>query len=141
VDTTSRILSDSKLELKEYEDHESGGTADRPQFQAMMAAAAQRQFDLVLFWSLDRFTREVRCKTLQHLNKFCYLRDRISLVYRAIPRFLWDLQRSGNCNPWDNRQTGESADLSTSSRRVGSSSIAWNKEWQTNRPAQNHISA
>jgi DNA invertase Pin-like site-specific DNA recombinase len=67
VDTTSRILSDSKLELKEYEDHESGGTADRPQFQAMMAAAAQRQFDLVLFWSLDRFTRE---GTLQNTPTF-----------------------------------------------------------------------
>jgi DNA invertase Pin-like site-specific DNA recombinase len=56
--------------IQEYEDHESGGKADRPQFQAMMAAASQRQFDVVLFWSLDRFTREGALQTLQHLNQF-----------------------------------------------------------------------
>ena len=34
----------------------------------MMADAAQRQFDVVLFWALDRFTREGALETLQHLN-------------------------------------------------------------------------
>ena len=52
----------------EYEDHESGGKAERAQFQRMMADAAQGRFDLVAFWALDRFTREGALATLQHLS-------------------------------------------------------------------------
>jgi DNA invertase Pin-like site-specific DNA recombinase len=55
--------------IQEYEDHESGGKTERPQFQSMMADASRRQFDVVLFWSLDRFTREGALQTLQHLNQ------------------------------------------------------------------------
>jgi DNA invertase Pin-like site-specific DNA recombinase len=55
--------------VHEYEDHESGGKADRSQFQAMMAGASRRRFDLVLFWALDRFSREGALATLQHLNQ------------------------------------------------------------------------
>ena len=40
----------------------------RPQFQAMLAAASRREFDLVLFWSLDRFSREGVLPTLKHLE-------------------------------------------------------------------------
>ena len=54
--------------VKEYEDHESGARADRPQFRAMMADAAQRKFDVVVFWALDRLTREGALQTLQYLN-------------------------------------------------------------------------
>jgi len=52
----------------EYEDHESGGKAERAQFQLMMAEAAKGQFDLVVFWALDRFTREGALATLQHFS-------------------------------------------------------------------------
>ena len=31
--------------IQEYEDHESGGKADRPRFQAMMTDASRRQFE------------------------------------------------------------------------------------------------
>src|SRR5208282_6011207 len=55
--------------VHEYVDHASAKTADRPQFKAMMAAAAQREFDLALFWSLDRFSREGVLETLQHLQR------------------------------------------------------------------------
>ena len=54
--------------VKEYEDHDSGARADRPQFRAMMADAAQRKFDVVVFWALDRLTREGALQTLQYLN-------------------------------------------------------------------------
>jgi DNA invertase Pin-like site-specific DNA recombinase len=57
------------LIVVEYEDYESGGKADRTQFQAMMADAALRRFDLVLFWALDRFSREGALETLQRLNQ------------------------------------------------------------------------
>jgi DNA invertase Pin-like site-specific DNA recombinase len=54
--------------LREYIDNASAKTADRPQFKAMMAAASRREFDLVLFWSLDRFSREGVLATLTHLQ-------------------------------------------------------------------------
>jgi DNA invertase Pin-like site-specific DNA recombinase len=47
----------------------SGKTAARPAFRQMMDAAYRREFDLLLFWSLDRFTREGALQTLQHLQK------------------------------------------------------------------------
>src|SRR5947199_9440317 len=54
---------------REYVDRETGGTADRAQFQAMFGDASRRKFDLVLFWSLDRLSREGVLETLQHLNR------------------------------------------------------------------------
>ena len=54
--------------LHEYVDHISAKTGERPQFKAMMAAASRREFDLVLFWSLDRFSREGVLETLQYLQ-------------------------------------------------------------------------
>lgn len=54
---------------KEYVEEESGGTANREQFQLLFADAHRRHFDLVLFWSLDRFSREGVLPTLQHLNQ------------------------------------------------------------------------
>src|SRR5207245_7911102 len=54
---------------REYVDHETGGTSDRAQFQVMFADASKRQFDLLLFWSLDRLSREGALETLQHLNR------------------------------------------------------------------------
>lgn len=53
---------------REYVDHASAKTGDRPQFRAMMEAAARHEFDLVLFWSLDRFSREGVLETLQYLR-------------------------------------------------------------------------
>lgn len=53
----------------EYVDHETGGTAKRLHFQRMFADARNRKFDLVLFWSLDRLSREGVKATLDHLEK------------------------------------------------------------------------
>lgn len=53
----------------EYEDHESGGKPDRAQFLQMMIGASQRRFDVLVFWALDRFTREGALVTLQHLKQ------------------------------------------------------------------------
>jgi len=53
----------------EYIDRETGATSDREQFQAMFADAGRRKFDLLLFWSLDRLSREGVLETLQHLNR------------------------------------------------------------------------
>ena len=54
--------------VKEYADKASG-KGDRVQFQAMFDAASRREFDTLLFWSLDRFSREGVLETLQHLQR------------------------------------------------------------------------
>jgi len=53
----------------EYIDHESGSKADRPEFQRMMDAASKRQFDILLFWSVDRFSREGIVPVLMNLKR------------------------------------------------------------------------
>jgi len=55
--------------VAEYVDHETGGTSERSQFQAMFKAASQRKFDMLLFWALDRLSREGALETLQYLNR------------------------------------------------------------------------
>ena len=54
---------------REYVDRESGAKSDRAEFQQMFRDASQGQFDLLLFWSLDRFSREGVLETLTHLNR------------------------------------------------------------------------
>jgi len=55
--------------FREYVDHESGAKNDRAEFQRMFLDASRRKFDLLLFWSLDRLSREGVLETLQHLNR------------------------------------------------------------------------
>jgi DNA invertase Pin-like site-specific DNA recombinase len=56
---------------REYVEHESGkkGTDRRKQFAALFSDAAKRKFDLVLFWSLDRFSREGMTQTIGYLRR------------------------------------------------------------------------
>ena len=53
----------------EYVDEASGSNSERPEFKRMFQDAHRRGFDLVLFWSLDRFSREGTLETLKHLEK------------------------------------------------------------------------
>src|SRR5262249_61670105 len=57
--------------VHEYVDHESGrkGTKDRKQFAALFEDAHKRKLDCVLFWALDRFTREGMAPTIMHLQR------------------------------------------------------------------------
>lgn len=54
-----------------YEDRATGtkGRADRAAFDAMFRDAHRRRFDLVLFWSLDRFSREGLRQVFAYLDK------------------------------------------------------------------------
>jgi DNA invertase Pin-like site-specific DNA recombinase len=54
---------------REFIDHETGSTDDRTAFQTMFKDASQRKFDVLLFWALDRLSREGVLETLQHLNR------------------------------------------------------------------------
>ena len=55
--------------FREYVDYESGSKAHRVEFQRMFSDASRRKFDLVLFWALDRLSREGVLPTLQYLNR------------------------------------------------------------------------
>jgi DNA invertase Pin-like site-specific DNA recombinase len=54
---------------KVYTDQESGGKAERSAFQQLLLAAYQHKFDLVVFWRLDRFSREGALATLRYLKE------------------------------------------------------------------------
>jgi DNA invertase Pin-like site-specific DNA recombinase len=60
--------------VAEYIDHESGrkginGPNGRKQFAALFEDAHRRKFDCVLFWALDRFSREGMVPTIQYLQR------------------------------------------------------------------------
>ena len=55
--------------VREYVDHASGKRSDRAAFTSMFEAASRREFDCLLFWSLDRLSREGVYETLQHLKR------------------------------------------------------------------------
>jgi DNA invertase Pin-like site-specific DNA recombinase len=55
--------------VHEFVDRASGKRSDREQFQKMFEAASRREFDILLFWSLDRLSREGTVETLEHLKR------------------------------------------------------------------------
>jgi len=54
-----------------FEDIVSGGKTEkgRPGFAAMLKGAHQRKFDILVFWALDRLTREGTRATLNYLQR------------------------------------------------------------------------
>jgi DNA invertase Pin-like site-specific DNA recombinase len=53
----------------QYIDRVTGsGSKERPEYNRMFEDARRRRFDLLLFWSLDRFSREGVLETLNALN-------------------------------------------------------------------------
>ena len=56
---------------REYVEHVSGrkGADGRKQLAALFDDAAKRKFDCVLFWALDRFSREGMAQTIGHLQR------------------------------------------------------------------------
>jgi DNA invertase Pin-like site-specific DNA recombinase len=55
--------------VQEFVDRQSASTADREQFQLMFQSASVRGFDVLLFWSLDRLSREGTVATLNQLQR------------------------------------------------------------------------
>ncbi len=91
VSTTSQETENQLAELrtfcerqgwkiyKEYIDHKSGATASREAFTTLFEDAHKKRFDLVLFWALDRFSREGVRETLQHLERL----DNYGVAYKS----------------------------------------------------------
>jgi DNA invertase Pin-like site-specific DNA recombinase len=55
--------------VAEYVDRATGKNGDRARFDAMWKDAEAHRFDCLLFWSLDRLTREGTLPTLQYLKR------------------------------------------------------------------------
>ena len=72
--------------VREYVDCESGGKSERAQFQQMFQDASRRKFDLLLFWALDRLSREGALKTLQHLDRL----ESYGVAYRSFSEPYFD---------------------------------------------------
>jgi DNA invertase Pin-like site-specific DNA recombinase len=52
-----------------YTDFTSGKRSDRASFKRMMTDASKRKFSMVLFWAMDRFSREGIEATLMYLRQ------------------------------------------------------------------------
>jgi DNA invertase Pin-like site-specific DNA recombinase len=55
--------------VREYTDQATAKNGERTGFKEMWADVAKHRFDLLLFWSLDRLTREGTYKTLTYLRR------------------------------------------------------------------------
>jgi len=55
--------------VKTYTDRVSGGSANRPQFREMLQDAQRHKFDVLLIWSLDRFSREGILSTIKYIEE------------------------------------------------------------------------
>src|SRR5207244_4060130 len=57
--------------VREYVEHESGtkGADRRPQYARLFVEAARREFDMVLVWALDRFSRTGLTSTVVDLER------------------------------------------------------------------------
>lgn len=65
----SKFCKDQHFEIfKVYTDYESGDSENRTAFKTMLSDASKHKFSLLLFWSLDRFSREGVRQTIHYLQ-------------------------------------------------------------------------
>lgn len=86
AESCGKFIEDEGYELAgEYVDHESGrkGRKEREAFNRMFEAAENREFDVLvfwsLFWSLDRFSREGIRKMISYLQQL----DALGVSFRS----------------------------------------------------------
>ena len=70
LEPLKEFCKNMKWEIKYiFTDKRSGADSNRPEFKRMLAEARQHHFDLLLVWSLDRFSREPLLNTLSYLQQ------------------------------------------------------------------------
>lgn len=80
VDILRDLAQRSGLKItKEYVDRASGGTGDREAFQQMFKDLEKKSGTTLLFFSLDRLTREGALKTLSYLEQL----DNFGIPYKS----------------------------------------------------------
>jgi len=93
--------------VSEYCDVESGSKADRSEFKRMFDDASRRKFDLVLFWALDRLSREGVLQTLTYLNRL----ENYGVGFRSYTEQFFD-----SCGPFKDAVIGIMATLAKQER-------------------------
>jgi DNA invertase Pin-like site-specific DNA recombinase len=66
--------------VSEFHDQISGRKADRPELKKALEAGRKRKFDVLLFWSLDRLSRQGVLPTLLLLNQL----TKYGVKYRSL---------------------------------------------------------
>jgi DNA invertase Pin-like site-specific DNA recombinase len=69
-----------------YTDFASGKRSDRASFRRMMLDASKRKFDFVLFWAMDRFSREGIEATLTYIRQL----DTYKIGFRSFQEPFFD---------------------------------------------------
>jgi len=77
--------------FKEYIDRVTGGTSDRPRFREMMTDAFRRKFDIILVWSLDRFSREGILQTMRYIEQL----KNYGVALKSLQESWLDTQKEG----------------------------------------------
>lgn len=85
----------------------------------MFELASRREFDLVLFWALERFSREGSAADAPSPATPRWLRRGVALFHRTVPRLHGDLQRCGDLHHGDHRQAGEHTAVRARQGRAG----------------------
>ncbi|HLW81146.1 MAG TPA: recombinase family protein [Candidatus Acidoferrales bacterium] len=102
--------------VHEYCDHESGAKSNRVEFQRMFTDASRRKFDLLLFWSLDRLSREGCLPTLRYLETL----TRYGVEWRSFTEQFFD-----SCGPFRDAVISIMATLARQERiRISERTIA-----------------
>ena len=79
--------------VTEYTDEATAKNGDRKGFKALFTDAARRRFDVLLFWSLDRLTREGTFKTHCYLKQLTDAGVKFKSFHRAVRRLARRLRR------------------------------------------------
>ena len=96
-----------------FEDVMSGRKTekDRPGFAAMLKAAHQRKFDIVVFWALDRLTREGTRATLNYLQRLESKGVGSRFLSRAVAGLDRTVQGRNDFDVRDARQAGKGKNI------------------------------
>ena len=65
--------------VEEYSDTASGGSSNRSEFKRMMQDASRRRWDILLFYALDRLSREGVRETISYLQTL----DNYGVAYKS----------------------------------------------------------
>lgn len=114
-----------------FEDEaESGTTVDRPQFQDMLRKAREGLFDVVVFWSLDRF-----CRSLVDLVKTEEKLSEWGIALHSVTEFIDTASAVGRFNFRNLASAAElESDLTSQRVLIGMHGMAQEHRWPNNSP-------
>jgi DNA invertase Pin-like site-specific DNA recombinase len=77
--------------VKEYVDQKSGASPNRPMFRELREDAVKNQFDGILIWKLDRFSREGISNTLAYISQL----KKLNIWIKSLTEGWVDTQNEG----------------------------------------------